>query len=274
MKNYKTPKNVVRLISGVMEAAAGTAFYKPILDGLVSVVSLEDFEAAPVTPLARFREQRLTDVLPAPSRLQWIVGPYRGHNRRSVAVAEGVDETGARYDVFKDALRVVDPGSKLRSCAVVTAPARRYFAAEISTILGYVGVQAHVFMDHDRGRTYERLSQVRPEVLVILCDDMDESSLPDGLELCITFRRSQRFTGRRQLDLYHIDEFGFLGHSTDLERWILYNDQYLYERSERKRLIVTALHNRTQPLIRLETEDQIDDLGEHDMVLGRLSDAG
>jgi hypothetical protein len=235
---------------------------------------MADFGAAPVTPLARFREQRLADVLPEPSRLQWIVGPYRGHNRRSVAVAEGVEETGARYDVLKDALREIDPGSKLRSCAVVTVPARRYFAAEISTILGYVGVQAHVFMDVDRARTYERLGQVRPEVLVVLCDDIAESSLPTRLELCITFRKSQRLTGCRQLDLYHIDEFGFLGHSTDLERWILYNDQYLYERSDRGRLIVTALHNRTQPLIRLETDDQIDDLGEHYVALRRLSDAG
>ena len=265
---------MVQLLNGVLGAAAGTPFYKSILDGHVPVASMEEFGAAPVTPLARFREQRLADVLPDPGRLQWIVGPYRGHDRRSVAVAEGVDETGARYDVFKDALREVDPGSKLRSCAVVTAPARRYFAAEISTILGYIGVQAHVFVDSDRARTYKRLSQVRPEVLVILCDDIEESSLPAGLELCITFRKSQRLAGCRQLDLYHIDEFGFLGHSTDLERWILYNDQYLYERSAKGRLIVTSLHNRTQPLFRLETEDEVNELGEHDMALGRLSDSG
>ncbi len=274
MKIYRTPGNVVKLLNRVVAAAAVTPFYRTILDGLGPVASLGEFGAAPVTPLARFREQRLADVLPDPDRLQWITGPYRGHDRRSVAVAEGVDETGARYDVFKDALRTVDPGAKLRSCAVVTPPARRYFAAEISTILGYVGVQAHVFMDSDRARIYRRLSQVRPQVLVILCDGIDEPSLPAGLELCITFRRSQRITGCRQLDLYHVDEFGFLGHSTDLERWILYNDQYLYERSAAGRLIVTALHNRTQPLVRLETRDEVDELGEHDMALGRLSDAG
>ena len=273
MKQYKVPGNVLELLDRVVRAAARTAFYGPAMDGHGSITSMGEFAAVPVTPLVRFREQRLADVLPDPGRLQWIVGPYRGHDRRSVAVAEGVDETGARYDLFRDALREVDPGSRLRSCAIVSAPARRYFAAEVSTILGYVGVQAHVFIDHDRARTYERLDLVEPDLLVVLCDDLDESRLPPEVELCITFRTAHRLVARAQLDLYHVDELGFLGHSTDLERWILYNDQYLYERSDEGRLVVTALHNLTQPMVRIETEDPVAELREYDMALGTLSPA-
>ena len=274
MRRYDPPNNVVGLLYGVVGAAARTEFYGPILNGHRRIVRFSDFQAVPVTPLAAFRAQRLGAVTAEPAALQWIVGPYRGHDRRSVAVAEGPTETGARYDLFRDALREVDPGSRLRTCAVVTAPAGRYFAAEVSTILGYVGVQAHVFMDRDRERTHEVLAQLRPAILVILCGDVDESRLPAEVELCVTFRASQRIGTRAQLDMYHVDELGFLGHSTDLARWILYNDQYLYEVSDGGRLVATALHNRVQPLLRLETEDPVAELGEHDMRLGPMSKTG
>ena len=65
-----------------------------------------------------------------------------------------------------------------------------------------------------------------------------------------------------------------MGHSTDLERWILYNDQYYYELSADRTLVVTALHNRTRPLLRLQTRDTVVDLGEHHLRLGRLSESG
>ena len=274
MRTYETPKNVVELLDGVVVAAAGTEYYGPILNGHSRIASMADFQAVPITPLASFRAQRLGAVTADPAALQWIVGPYRGHDRRSVAVAEGPTEMGARYDLFRDALREVDPASRLRTCAVVAAPARRYFAAEVSSILGYVGVQAHVFTDSSRERTHEVLAQLRPAILVILCGDIDESRLPADVELCVTFRASQRLATRGQLDMYHVDELGFLGHSTDLARWILYNDQYLYEVSDGGRLIATALHNRIQPLVRLETEDAVLELGPHDVQLGPLSKTG
>ena len=271
---YKTPSNVVQLLSEVVAAAQRTAFYRPLLSGRAGITSLDEFRSLPVASLSEFRRQRLGDVVSDPARVQWIAGPHKGQSRYQVAVAEGADETGARYAVFKDALREAFPDSGGRTGAVFTSPGRRYFAAEISTMLGYLRIPAHVFVDDGTGRPYDRLRQVRPELLVILSDHIDESALPSGVELCLTFRRSHRLKGFRQLDIYVIDELGLLGHSTDLRAWILYNDQYFFERSQSGRLIVTSLHSRTQPLLRLETDDEITALGELDAKLGKLSEAG
>jgi hypothetical protein len=221
-----------------------------------------------------FRRQRLADVVADPARVQWIAGPHGGHDRRRVAVAEGIDETGSRYELFKDALRDVIPNRRPMTCAVVTAPRKMYFAAEVSTILGYLGIPAHIFVDNAPARTYERVRQVNPGLLVILSGEVDESELPSGVELCITFRCSQTLTLFRQLDMYLVDEFGFLGHSTDLRRWVVYNDQYLFERSESNRLVVTALRNHTQPLLRLETRDTVKSLSKHEVELEHLSESG
>lgn len=254
-ETYETPANLVELLDRVVAAAGDTAFYGTRLGGQCGVESMADFGSIPITPIAELRWQRMADTLARPAEVEWIVGPRSGRVRGTLAVAEGVDQTGARYDVFRDALREADPESRLRSCAVISSPERRYFSAEISTILGYVGIQAHVFSDTDRRRTREILRVLSPELVVVLCDWLDGPDLPPETRLCVTFDRGPRLLEDGNLDMYHIDELGFLGHSTDGEQWILYNDLYLYERSESGRLVVTALHNLVQPLLRIETED-------------------
>jgi hypothetical protein len=253
-KTYDTPVNVVELLDRVVGSAAGTEFYNSKLGGLRSVDSLSEFRSIPITPLAELRRQRLTDTLARPDEVEWIVGPRRGRERKTLAVAEGVEQTGARYDVFRDALREVDPESQLRSCAVISSPERRYFAAEISTILGYVGIQAHVFSDTDRLRAREILQEMSPDLVVVLSDWLAGSDIPVETQVCVTFDKGSRFMERGQLDVFHVDELGFLGHSTDGQQWILYNDLYLYERSVSGCLVVTALHNLVQPLLRIETD--------------------
>jgi hypothetical protein len=203
----------------------------------------------------------MADTLARPAEVEWVVGPRRGREREALAVAEGVEQTGARYDVFRDALREADPDSQLRSCAVVSSPERQYFSAEISTILGYVGIQAHVFADTDRRRTREVLRKLSPEMVVVLSDWLAGPDLPPETRVCVTFDRGPRLKEVGQLDMYHIDELGFLGHSADGRQWILYNDLYLYERSESGRLVVTALHNLVQPLLRIETEELAEAFG-------------
>ena len=141
-------------------------------------------------------------------------------------------------------------------------------------MLGYLGIPAHVFPGGATTMSERRVGQIGPRLLVVLADGVDESSLPSSIELCVTFRSSIRLERFRQLDLYLVDEFGFLGHSTDMERWVVYNDQYLFETSQERRLVVTALRNRTQPLVRLETLDPVEQLGEHHVKLGRLSASG
>jgi phenylacetate-coenzyme A ligase PaaK-like adenylate-forming protein len=74
-----------------------------------------------------------------------------------------------------------------------------------------------------------------------------------------------------QLDLFVVDELGFLGQSQDGEGYVLNGDSYYFERSERGRLIVTSLFNRVQPLLRIETQDIVGPLGGATVEVGHSS---
>ncbi len=267
---YDSPANLVELLNGAIEAAGRTRFYRSRLNGAGAIGGLDDFRELPITPISLLRSQRLGDTLADPQALQWIVGSYRGHRHPSVAVAESVTETAARYDVFRDALKDAWDLAAIRTAAVVTSPERRHFAAEVSTVLGYMGIPAHVLVDREGHRAYRWIRLLGPELLVVLTDGFDEGDVSDYTGRAVTFRLSHRLTQRRQIDVYVVDELGFLGHSEDMERWTLYNDQYLYERSDSGKLVVTALHNRTQPMLRIETEDTVESLGRYHVKLGAL----
>ena len=296
---YNTPDNVVELLDRVLHTALNTRFYRSILGERRSIGSLSDFVGLPITPIAVLRRQSLADVVADPDRVGWIFGRYRGRTRTEVAVAEGADETALRYAIFRDAIKDALPARRGRTGAVVTTPERRYFAAEIATMLGNAGVAAHVITYHDRVRATDMLRSIYPDVLVTLSGD---TALPPPRELCITVRRSPTSAFApgaglkpaptvstlvpeagskpapavsafaRQMDLYMVDELGFLGHSTDGRRWTTYNDLYYYELSGRGRLVVTALRNRTFPLLRIETEDEARLPDEHHVEIVRLAD--
>ena len=298
---YDPPGNLVELLGGVVEAAGRTRFYRDRLDGVCAIGGLDDFRQLPITPIGLLRGQQLKDTLADPQALQWIVGPYRGRAQPSLPIAESVTETAARYDVFRDALRDAWDLAAIHTAVVIASPDRRYFAAEVSTILGYMGIPAHVLIDRDderrsvvpakaepapylirgtqrggaagpasAGRLYRAVRLLAPDMLVVLTDAFDEEEAAGNAAHAVTFRRSHRLEQSRQVDVYMVDELGLLGHSEDMERWTLYNDQYLYERSDSGRLVVTALHNRTQPMLRIETEDTVESLGRYDMKLGAL----
>jgi hypothetical protein len=268
---YQTPDNLVALLDKVVRAASRTRYYSPMLAGRCGVRDLDDFARIPVTPLAEYRKQRLRDAVAEPSRIEWILGPYRGQSPGSVAVAEGADEGGIRYDVFMDALKDCSSFQRAGMCALVASPAKRYFAAEVATIMIRAGIPSHVFIDRDSPRTYERLHHMNPELLVILSDDLAEAELPDSVQLCVTFRRSQRIVGFQQLDLYFVDELGFLGHSTDCDVYALNKDVYYFETSENGCLVATALHNRVQPMLRIETMDEVKALEGHTLKFVEMS---
>ena len=299
---YNTPDNVVELLDRVLHTALNTRFYRSILGERRSIGSLSDFAGLPITPIAVLRRQALSDVVADPDRVGWIFGRYRGRTRTEVAVAEGADETALRYAIFRDALKDALPARQGRTGAVVTTPERRYFAAEIATMLGNVGVAAHVITYHDGARTADMLRSIQPDVLVPLLGDARDAALPPPGELCITVRRSPTpalapgaglkpaptvstlvpeagsrpaptvSAFARQMDLYMVDELGFLGHSTDQRRWTAYNDLYYYELSSRGRLVVTALRNHAFPMLRIETEDEARLPDEHHVELVRLTD--
>ena len=267
---YDSPGNLVELLGGVVEAAGKTRFYRDRLDGVGAIEGLDDFRQLPITPIGLLRSRQFADTLADPPALQWIVGPYRGRTHPSVAVAESVTETAARYDVFRDALRDAWDLAAIHTAVVIASPDRRHFAAEVSTILGYIGIPAHVLVDRGDESPCRAVRLLAPDMLVVLTDAFDEGEVAGHAAHAVTFRRSHRLEQSRQVDVYMVDELGFLGHSKDMERWTLYNDQYLYERSEAGRLVVTALHNRTQPMLRIETEDTVESLSQYEMKLGAL----
>ena len=271
---YETPDNLVELLDGVLDAASRTAFYPPMLAGLSEICNLDDLGRVPVTPLETYRRQRLADVLAEPAQVEWIAGPYNGRSVDSVAVAEGPSEVANRYGLLADAVKErVSLGAR-PTCAVVTTDDRRYFASEVATILISLGVPSHVFTDDGSPRTYELLRVTAPQLLVLLSGDLAERELPASVELCITFRRSHRLRKLRQLDVYVVDELGFLGHSSDCKTYTLNKDVYYFERSDSGRLVVTALHNRVRPMLRLETMDSVRPLGSHTLELARLAGTG
>jgi hypothetical protein len=260
VKKYRTPDNLIELLDNVVKASSRTSFYSSRMNGVKSIASLDDFLRLPVTSLPEYRAQRLADVLADSSRVQWIVGAYRGQEPSSVAVAEGAEESVNRFDLLTDAVKGQLPDLEGKSCAIVTSPQRRYFAAETGTILIHAGIPSHVFVDRGAERTYERLRLVRPDILVILSDELNENALPSGIELCITFRQSHRLTRYPQLDIYLVDEPGFLGQSTDCRNYTLNRDMYYFETSAAGNLVVTSLYNRVQPILRIETLDRVERL--------------
>ncbi len=263
LKTYETPDNLISRLDGVVSAAARTAFYYRFLDGRFGVNSLEDFRDIPATPLEIYRRQRLGEVVADISKIEWIIGPHRGQSPESVATTEGPEEAATRYELFIDGVKQCVLLERPLTCAIVTSSSQRFFAAEIGGILIRAGVSTHVFVDKDSIRTYEILGHLNPEILVNLSSWLDEEKLPDNLELCVTFRRSQKMRKISQLDFYQIDELGFLGQSTDCESYLLNNDEYYFERSDSGRLIVTSLYNNVQPMLRIETMDSVKPLGKH-----------
>ena len=65
-----------------------------------------------------------------------------------------------------------------------------------------------------------------------------------------------------QLDVYHVDGLGFLGHSADLQTYTLNSDVYYFEQSSDGRLMVTPIYGRGQPALRVITEGRVEFVAE------------
>ena len=274
MRAYQTPENVVELLDAVVHSARRTRAYSTVLGNGHRLASLQDFASVPLTPIETYRKKRLADVLVETSGVQWIVGRHRGRSRPDVAVVEDPNDPENRFEVLSDAIGECISDERPRSCAIVSSPGRSTFAAEIGMLMSSRGYPAHVFLDRGDRRTYEYLDVTAPDILVVLSGPLNEARLPGDIELCVTFRRSQRMVRFRQLDVYSIDEFGFLAQSTDCESYVLNNDDHYFERSDAGNLVVTALHNRVQPLLRLESQDKVKWLGDHAVEFDGLSPDG
>lgn len=262
MDVYKTPDNLVELLSKVVRSASRTAFYGPRLSGVTGIATLDEFHAIPPTPLSEFRDRALRDTLAEPSNVEWIVGADGGQSPTRTAMVENADEGAIRYDVLADAVKEHVALDASTVCAAVSTPERRYFASEVATILIAAGAHAHVFTDDGRPRTYERLDLLGAQVVVMLSPNLSEERLPESTKLALTFNREHCLTRRPQLDVYNIDGLGFLGHSPDLRTYTLNSDVYYFEQSNDGRLIVTPIYGRVQPALRVLTEDKVEFVGE------------
>ncbi len=262
MPAYKTPDNLVELLDKVVRSACQTAFYGPRLSRVNEIATLDEFRAIPPTLLSEFRERSLRDTLAEPSSVEWIVGAGGGQSPKRTPMVENADEGAIRYDVLADAVKEHIALDAATVCAAVSTPERRYFASEVATILIAAGAHAHVFTDEGRPRTYERLELLGPQVVVMLSPRLEEDRLPQTTKLAITFNGEHRLKRHAQLDVYHIDGLGFLGHSSDLDTYTLNSDVYYFEQSEDGRLIVTPIYGRVQPAVRVLTEDKVEFVGE------------
>ena len=269
---YDSPNDLVRLLAETVDAAARTPFFGQRMRGLPPIESLADFRRVPVTPIAEYRMQRLGDVVTDTASVQWIAGAHHVRPGPSVPAAEGGKDTATRYDVVRDAILGAMRPETPRKCVVVADPSRRYFAAEVCAVLGYQGIAAHLFVEQGNGRVWESARLLEPDLMAVLTDDFNEDSLPESVELCVTFRSRPSIRRAKHVDLYLVDELGFMAHSTDMERWVLNNDLYYFERATSGSLIATAFRSRTRPVVRLLLDDEVTELGKHTMVLGKLAE--
>ncbi len=274
LKRYEARDDLLERLDGVVAAASRTEFYGRRLEGRNGVGSLDEFRELPVTPIGEYRRASLADAVSLPGEIEWVMGQYAGQREDRIAVAEGPEESATRCDLFVDAVKErfapstgsgqtqvvgsgqgseVGSGQGSDAVAAVLAPGvRRFFGAELCTALIRAGVTTHLFIE-DGPRAYELLREVGPELLAAPCDDVDEARLPETVRLCVTFGQRRPLASRQQLDLLYVDGLGFLGQSDDCRSYALNSDEYLFEESERGRLVVTQLFNRVQPMLRIET---------------------
>ena len=262
MPAYKTPDNLIELLDRVVRSASRTAFYGPRLSDATGITTLGEFRAIPPTPHSEFHERALRDTLADPGNVEWIVGASGGQSPKRTPMVENADEGAIRYDVLADAVKEQVALDASTVCAAVSTPERRYFASEVATILIAAGAHAHVFTDEGRPRTYERLNLLGPQVVVMLSPRLEEDRLPQTTKLAITFNREHHLKRTPQLDVYHVDSLGFLGHSSDLDTYTLNSDVYYFEQSDEGRLMVTPIYGRVQPALRVLTEDKVEFVGE------------
>ena len=271
---YQTPTDLVRLLDETVEAARRTVFFGAVLGGRPAIHTINGFKRLPVTPIAEYRKQQLADVVTDPTEVQWVAGAYRGQRGDMVPVAESTADTSARYDILRDALLGALPDRRPRAAAVLSAPERRFFGAEVAAVLGYHGTPTHLLTGNGATDPWPRLRILEPDILVILADDFDEARLPPSVQLCLTFRRAHEMRRTPQLDLYLVDEIGPMAHSTDLKAWVPYNDLYYFEQTAANDLVVTALRSRLRPILRLRVTDTVAHLAEHAMVIDQVSEHG
>ncbi len=253
---YRSPDNLEELLDRAFRSASRARFYAERLGGAAS------FEQVPLTPLAVYRRQRLADVLAAPSRVNWIAGPYGGQRACSVAAAEGDEETEVRYELLADAVTGGLESSEGHTAVVAASSRRLWFGAETAAVLTRAGIPAHLTAAAGGSWARRFLRETSPGVVVVLSDAVTEGDLPCSVGLCVTFRRPGFVERARQVDLYLVEEIGLLAQSDGCGVYAPNRDVFHFERSGDGYLVVTSLYNAVRPVVRIKTEDRVDFTGD------------
>jgi hypothetical protein len=255
--------NLIHRLNSVVEAANRTEYFQSSETPLPThITTLESFQAIPSTPIEKYRELKLPATLTDPSDIEWVVGPHLGHSPHNIAYAEDSEAAQTRNDLYHRVFNNSISTPKNPSAVVIATHQKRYFGAEIASILVRLGTPAHLFVDLKSSRIEQILQTIEPSIVVVLDHQIIEELIPTSVELCITVRQTHIFEKHTQIDLYHVDELGLLGHSTDCETYRLHHDEYHFERNESGRLIVSPLYNLLQPKLRIETLDNVQFLDE------------
>jgi len=255
---YNTPSNLVELLNKVLTAASSTEFYKP---NVRTIKTMAEYAQIPPVSLKTYREQKVSDILADPTKIDWIVGPFRSSNQRWTPILESPDQTETRYDLLSDALKQSIDIDKIFVAVAIASQEKIRFAAEISTVLTSLGISTHL-VGYTKKELIDRFINItQPQMIILLSEHISENDLPNTVKICVTFRQSHTMTQIPQLDMYLVDEIGFMAHSNDCRSYLPYKDVFYFEQSDDGYLIVTTLDNFTRPLVRIKTEDTIERIG-------------
>ena len=250
-------KDRLRLLACTVDAARQTRFWRSKL-GNSPINSMSDFENLPTVEAREYRRQRFADLVTKPYEIDWIPGPWLGQSPTRAPVAEGSTEARIRVRTLRRFLTHAVPDDIPNPTAVVaTTFDSRYFGAEMCAVLVRMGIPAHLVTDSGTDRLRELVSRFEPDIVALLSNQLDANDLPDNTKSVVTVMTSVVPRHIPCLDLYVCNEFGALGMRKRRGTYQLAHDTFYFETSPCETLVVTPYFSRVQPIVRLETGDNI-----------------
>ena len=247
----------LKLLACTVSAARQTEFWRAKL-GNSPINSMSDFESLPIVDAREYRRQRFADLVARPDEIDWIPGPWLGQSPNRAPVAEGPTEARIRVGTLRRFLSRAVPGAVSNPTAVVaTTFDNRYFGAELCAVFVRMGIPAHLLTDTGADRFRELVTKFEPDIIALLSDQLDINDLPDSTKYAVTVAASDMPAHIPCLDLYVCNEFGALGMRTDRGAYDLARDAFYFETSPTGTLVATPYFSRVQPIVRLDTGDNI-----------------
>lgn len=246
------PENWFDLLQEVVESARQTRFWRDRLGG-GQMLSLDDFEALPVTGVWDYRSQEFAEVVSDVDSVEWIPGAWLGQSVERVPVAEGPEEARVRVELMEDALRPVVEGASNPSALVLATNERRHFGAEMCAVLVRMGVPAHLLVDSETDRLDELVRAFDPDVLALLSPALDHEGLSNVCDRLVTVGCDLDIGVRNHVDLYVQNELGVLGSRSGAVQHTMNHHRFHFESSQHGTLVVTPYFYRVQPIVRLDT---------------------